>query len=615
MIYKNPGNQLPGGADRSGARVKRNRQRRILAVLLPLSCLACCIIVILLCFSKSESAEEVVKMAAEATVRVVENTQPQINTVPTSEAIDAVEPSSTDSAGSSERTPEQLSIPPESELFGSADYLRVKPGDNLFAVLPSQFTFSSGAGGWRTRLNIYEDGSFDGDFRDWDMGELDEDYLGGTCYLCDFSGVFSSPQKVSDYVYAVSVQRLNYPRNTGVEWIEDGVRYIQSEPYGLDESGEYYIYLPGCPYSVFTEEQRYYISQRHENIPQGRFGIYARDGSSRLGFWGTNGNCIFSNTYAYYYGALKSELQPDSYVGKSRLVFWPEDGAATCILNFDWTEDSQRTFVAEDEKGTGEYDVNLYVTKDMQSVFVSIQSRQGASLETWGGTPDGQLTAIYSRKEDDFDLDVQEETECFRMDKSEAYVGAYVRMGSFEQDNNTENGKEPIEWQVLALDQSGQKALLLSRYALTARCYHNGDIYPTWADSDIREWLNGKFLRGAFTEYEQAVILRTDLSTPAYEGIEGGSDTKDRVFLLSRTEAAAYFPRSVDRLVEATEYARANGVGIADENGCCWWWLRTPGTFPYDAGLVYAAGDIDRTGGNIQNASIAVRPALWVELS
>ena len=89
--------------------------------------------------------------------------------------------------------------------------------------------------------------------------------------------------------------------------------------------------------------------------------------------------------------------------------------------------------------------------------------------------------------------------------------------------------------------------------SLTAKRYHNGDSYPTWADSDIREWLNGQFLRSAFTEREQAVILRADISTPDYEGIEGGPDTRDRVFLLSRTEAAAYFAGSADRLVKATD--------------------------------------------------------------
>ena len=107
--------------------------------------------------------------------------------------------------------------------------------------------------------------------------------------------------------------------------------------------------------------------------------------------------------------------------------------------------DSVLPFVAEDEKGSGEYDVNLYVSKDMQSVFVSIRSRKGDSLEAWGGTSDGQLTAVYSREEDDSDPDVQVEAEPFCLDKSEAKVGAYVRMGSFEQDNNTENGKNKTD--------------------------------------------------------------------------------------------------------------------------------------------------------------------------
>ena len=148
-----------------------------------------------------------------------------------------------------------------------------------------------------------------------------------------------------------------------------------------------------------------------------------------------------------------------------------------------------------------------------------------------------------------------------------------------------------------------------------ARRYHNGDAYPTWANSNIRGWLNGQFLWNAFTEKEQSSIARSKLSNPAYEGIDGGMDTLDRVFLISREEAANYFTGSADRLVEPTEYARAMGAGVADENGCCWWWLRTPGTYMYDAGLVYAVGGIDHTGGNVKNSTIAVRPALWVKLS
>lgn len=397
------------------------------------------------------------------------------------------------------------------------------------------------------------------------------------------------------------------------EWIEDGVRYIQSDLSGLSRSREYYIYLPGCPSSVFTEEQQYYLPSHHQNIPQGNFCIYASDGGSPLGFWGTKGGSIFSNHYQYNYGAFRSELRPDGLFGKANLLFWPEDGGAVISLDFDWNEDSQRTFVAEDEHDSGEYDVTVYVTKDLQSAIVNIQSREGVSLKDWGGTSDGRFAATYSLMKDD--TDAQDESGSSSLDKSEVKIGNYVYLGSCEQDNRSDTGKEPIEWRVLALDKSGEKALLVSRYALTARCYHNGDTYPTWADSDIRSWLNGEFLQDAFTEQEQTIIQQTKLSTPSYEGIDGGSDTWDKVFLLSRGEAADYFTGSADRLVKPTAYARAMGADVAGENGCCWWWLRTPGTYSYDAGLVYAVGGIDHTGGNVKNAAIAVRPALWVELS
>lgn len=538
------------------------------------------------------SAETTVPMETTVTQMPVETAAPETTAVPTEEPY------------------APATIPPESELYSSADYLKVKPGENLFAIMPSHFDFSGGAGGWSTQLNLYEDGSFDGRFSDWNMGELTEDYLKGTCRTCTFSGVFSTPRRVTDYVYAVSVQRLNYPRDVGTEWIEDGTRYIQATPYGLDKTSEYYIYLPGCPYSVFKDGQFAYIGH-YDQIPQGRFAIYAQDGSSWLGFWGRKGDNVFSHDYEYQHGAFKSELRPDSYDGSS-LSFMTANGDPKIDLRFKWTEESQRTFVAEDKNGTGEYNINLYVKKDLQSVVVDVKSRQGTSLKAWGGTEDGQLTAVYSIITYNH---ASEETESVHLDKSEVKVGSYVRFGRYEQDNDPGNGKEPIEWRVLALDKSGKKALLVSRHALAVRYYHNGSAYPTWANSNIRGWLNFNFWWDAFTDQEQSLIARTKLSNPAYEGTEGGPDTWDRVFLLSREEAATYFSGSADRLVKPTLYALAMGAGTADENGCCWWWLRTPGAYSYDAGTVYAIGGIDHTGANVKNATIAVRPAIWVELS
>ena len=541
------------------------------------------------------SAETTVPVETTVTQVPVETAAPETTAVPTEEPY------------------APAAIPPESELYSSADYLKVKPRENLFAIMPSHFEFSSGAGGWSTQLNLYEDGSFDGCFSDWNMGELTEDYLKGTCRTCTFSGVFSTPRRMTDYVYAVSVQRLNYPRDVGTEWIEDGTRYIQATPYGLDKTSEYYIYLPGCPYSVFKDGQFAYIGY-YDHIPQGRFAIYAQDGSSWLGFWGHKGDSVFSNDYSYQYGAFKSELRPDSYDGSS-LAFMTEDSDQKILLDFDWMKESQRTFVAKDKNGTGEYDVNLYFKKDLQSVVIDVQSRQGVSLKDWGGTEDGHLTAVYSVITYNYDSEETGETESIHLDKSKVNVGSYVRFGRYEQDNDPGNGKEPIEWRVLALDKSGKKAFLVSRHALAVRYYHNGSAYPTWANSNIRGWLNFNFWWDAFTDQEQSLIARTKLSNPAYEGTEGGPDTWDRVFLLSRGEAATYFSGSADRLVKPTLYALAMGAGTADENGCCWWWLRTPGAYSYDAGTVYAIGGIDHTGANVKNATIAVRPAIWVELS
>ena len=622
----------------SGAKSKR-RKKRSRSNIIPVLAAVLVVLVLFLGWALTHRGDPPKEEPIETTAAATQATEKTPPTVAATYAAETTEPTVTETTSAATETPTEASteaptevpttepteayvpaaIPPESEQYSSADYLKVKPGDNLFAIMPSYFEFCSGAGGWSTRLNLYEDGSFDGYFSDWDMGVIGEGYIKrGTCRMCTFSGEFSTPRKVTDYIYSVSAKRLNYPKDVDTEWIEDGARYIQATPYGLDKTSEYYIYLPGCPSSVFTEDQLTYISYntivgRYDQIRQGNFAIYAQDGSSWLGFWGRKGDNVFSHDYEYQHGAFKSELQPDSYVTDGGgLIFMTENGDRKIILGFDWTKESQRTFVAEDKNGTGEYDVNLYVKKDLQSVVVDVKSRQGTSLKAWGGTEDGQLTAVYSIITYNH---ASEETESVRLDKSQVKVGGYVRFGSFEQDNDPGDGKEPIEWRVLTLDKSGKKALLVSRYALAARYYHSGSAYPTWANSNIRGWLNFNFWWDAFTEQEQSLIVRTKLSNPAYEGIEGGPDTWDRVFLLSRGEAATYFTGSDDRLVKPTLYALAMGAGTADENGCCWWWLRTPGAYSYDAGTVYAIGGIDHTGANVKNATIAVRPAIWVELS
>ena len=86
-------------------------------------------------------------------------------------------------------------------------------------------------------------------------------------------------------------------------------------------------------------------------------------------------------------------------------------------------------------------------------------------------------------------------------------VGSVVTFGRYEQNNNSDDGAEPIEWIVLSVSAQDQTAKLISRYLLDARPYSAADQNTTWETSDLRAWLNADFADKAFTEAEMAAIL------------------------------------------------------------------------------------------------------------
>jgi len=147
-------------------------------------------------------------------------------------------------------------------------------------------------------------------------------------------------------------------------------------------------------------------------------------------------------------------------------------------------------------------------------------------------------------------------------------AGDTVVFGSYEQDGDTGNGAEPIQWLVLDTrgegDAAGAGVLLISQYELSYRKVHDQDGPATWETSSLRAWLNGEFLSTAFTEREREFVARTHVSTPGNfdDYIEvgeakkadnpDGNDTEDSVFLLSYEEAERYF-----RFGTTDEYAAA----------------------------------------------------------
>ena len=196
----------------------------------------------------------------------------------------------------------------------------------------------------------------------------------------------------------------------------------------------------------------------------------------------------------------------------------------------------------------------------------------------------------------------------------EISVGDVVTFGSYEQDNNLENGTEPIEWQVL--DVQDGKALVISKYGLDGQKYHNKLMDFTWETCSLRKWLNSEFLNDAFNTEEKKSICITKLSTPdnPKHGTEGGNDTEDKVFLLSSEETEKYFLSNYERECIPSDYSKAQGTKVYD-NGNCWWWLRTPARYQYTISTVYFNGGIDLAGGISPTDKHAVRPAMWVDLS
>lgn len=195
---------------------------------------------------------------------------------------------------------------------------------------------------------------------------------------------------------------------------------------------------------------------------------------------------------------------------------------------------------------------------------------------------------------------------------SEAEIGSSVFFGSYEQDNDTSDGKEEIEWIVLA--KEGSQALVISRYALDGRQYDLSKSDVTWETCSLRAWLNGTFLNAAFGPAEQERIVRSLVTAdrnPSYS-TSPGNDVADQIFLLSITEVNKYFGSDEARKCVPTAYAKAQRVFMW--NTSCLWWLRSPGSLADHAALVHGDGWVNIDGRAVFNILGGVRPAMWIDL-
>lgn len=189
--------------------------------------------------------------------------------------------------------------------------------------------------------------------------------------------------------------------------------------------------------------------------------------------------------------------------------------------------------------------------------------------------------------------------------------GDCLRLGRWD-------GKE-IEWRVLTAQ--GGKALLITQRAIDCLPYNDELLCSTtWKDCSLRSWLNGWFLRHAFSRSERRRIVKTAVTTAdnvdyvyGEHHASGGPDTIDRIFCLSIDEARDLFADEADRICHPTRCARENGAYM-DDNGACSWWLRSPGEFQSAAADVNCDGTISEGGWYVTGDYYGVRPALWLKL-
>lgn len=117
-----------------------------------------------------------------------------------------------------------------------------------------EFMFASGAGAWGTSLLLNRDGSFAGGYHDSEMGDQGEGYPHGSVYISDFTGTFTDIKRINDYTWSMTLGEVKMKNAAGEEWIEEEIRYVASEPYGLDEGREFLLYLPQTPVEELDED-------------------------------------------------------------------------------------------------------------------------------------------------------------------------------------------------------------------------------------------------------------------------------------------------------------------------------------------------------------------------
>lgn len=184
---------------------------------------------------------------------------------------------------------------------------------------------------------------------------------------------------------------------------------------------------------------------------------------------------------------------------------------------------------------------------------------------------------------------------------------------------------EPLTWRVLDPDEG----YIMCDNIIDSQSYQNfvirkdDKLYNSkdftnyvsdWETCSLRQWLNKTFYNTAFSREEKMLIGTTFLENNSPDGTWFGTDTGDKIFILSFDDvinsAYGFDPSKSEfdeaRKLKGTDYSKCQGVYISQ--GYPHWWLRTPG----DAETVYLVSSYGwaALGQGVYGTGVGVVPAL-----
>jgi len=212
---------------------------------------------------------------------------------------------------------------------------------------------------------------------------------------------------------------------------------------------------------------------------------------------------------------------------------------------------------------------------------------------------------------------------------SDPQKGSSVIFGAYEQDGNSGNGVEPLEW--LVLDRDGDRALLLARYGIEAVSWDEEQELETWEVTNLYLMMNRIIYAYAFSAEERKALIQTN--PMEYDALSSSEERllyKGYTFLLETDtvsegkgqDETMLFPTEESRSTIPTATVVKDSVWmLADYSGAAAPWLltvtgTTEGAFSeVEFARVMADGSISLGDEAVTENHVLIRPAIWVDVT